>query len=298
MRLKNFAALLILAFVLTVTWNTFAEPNELSYRALENKVQYKNQTIIENITDTDKIHVSTRTGVTSILDSSITQGKEQLLLKVTFKSINLSEYKRELQIMENEKRVFGSELRGKMESDLQNLVQNKWAAVILDNKGKITEHINSPELKEVKLLNLLTIPEQLVIPLPDGDIQIGTQWKEIYAASPVPDEFGQQFTTTIKFTYLGTEEQLGIPCHKFNVSLEFLKEKSPGENEAQITWATHQGSGIMYFAVNGNYLVKSNLASDLSLMILAEDATGKNYVNFVRSIVQQSIEIISTGKTK
>lgn len=298
MKRKNFVAILILAFVLTVTCNTFAEQNELSYRPLENKIQYKNQIIIENITDTDKVHVSTRTAVTSLLESSTTQGKAQILLKVTFKNISLNEYKRELQIMENEKRVFGSELMARMESDLQSLAINKWAAVIIDTKGKITEHINSPELKDVKLLNLLNIPEQLVIPLPDGDIQIGTQWKEIYTASPVPDEFGQQFTTTIKYTYLGTEEQQGIPCHKFNASLEFLKEKAPGDNEAQITWATHQGSGIMYFAINGNYLVKSNVSSDLSLMIVAEDANGRSYANFVRSIVQQNTEIIVPSKSK
>ena len=292
MRQKKYVAILSSLFILALTCGVYAESVELVYRPLENKIRYKSQFVIENITDTDIIHVSTRTGVTSFFDASVTQGKANLLLKVVFKNITLDDFQRELQILDNEKRIVGAESRGKMEADLQNAVLNKFVATIIDVKGKVAERFNSPGLKDVALMNLLATPDQLFIPLPEGQIQIGAQWKEIFTASVAPFNFGPQFTTAVKYTYLGTENQQGITCYKINASLEMIKEGPINGAGEQIAWGSHTGGGTLYFAVDGNYLVKGILDSDLSLMIVAQDSKGKNYVNFVKSVIRQNVELV------
>lgn len=293
MKRNIFAAIAISSF-LTVffTYTALAQETELRYKAVEGKLRYKNQIIINNVSDTEKIHVSTQIALTCQIENEMEEKAGNVLLRSKFLDISLDGYTRELQILDNEKRNVGLRDRATMNDILRAQVKDRWINLTFTPRGLVVDKFHSKGLEEVSLVNLLRASEQFLILLPEEKLEIGSRWEGDYIATISAAEDLQFMTGKAKYAFLGKVNQYGIPCYKVSVVLSLDEERSNRRVGQGSSWMTFAGYGTMYFAIDGNYLVRSNLISDLSFLMRVDSEGAESYVNFIRSKIEQNIDLI------
>ncbi|AZR74408.1 hypothetical protein BBF96_14040 [Anoxybacter fermentans] len=290
MKPKIYLVLIISGLLLySISCGGNAKNTDLRYEPIEKKLKYKNQIFLESVIDTGKIHVTTKMILLSFLENEITKNENNLLLKMTFTDINLGHFKRELQILDKDVQAVDLKDKAEVEAELKDKVIHKWVNLIVDEKGRILEKYYSSDLDKVNFINLTGIAEQFFIHFPKGEVEIGQQWEEDYSSTIPPYDKGQPFAGTIKYTYLGQEERKGILCYKIQAVLFLEEERQVGEN---ITRVSRIGTGTLYFAVDGTYLVESEVSSDLSLLSVVNGNGEEKDRNFIRTRIDQKIEVV------
>lgn len=294
MKRKLFFGLTVAAiFTVSLSHGVSAQNVELQYEAIGQTFQYKNEVSVLNVTDTDKMHVSSSVNATLLLENRIQKVADILELHMDFTNIDVKSYRRELQVLNNEKRSVGPDDLTGMNKELKEQVLSQWVQLEFLENGTILKKNFSPNLEKVTLLNLTRIAEQFLIPFPKGEIQIGFQWEDDYHAPLALATQEDLMGTRVKYTYLGTETLNGISCYKFNASLALQEERSLPKEGGGISWISYTGHGTLYYAVTGGYLVKSNLINDLSFLMIV-DGAGEQFVNFMRTRIDQNIDLVKT----
>ena len=292
---KKIGIIIILTiFIFSSTGPSKAQSVDLKYETVDKNLKYKNMILIENLLNTGEISVNTNMGLTSYLDAEFNGVEDDLLIQLHFSKINLDLYNRELSILDKKARKVNLKGKNEVEKELQQKALNKWINLSINSKGMIKDKYYPPVLDKIKTFDIASTAEQLIIQFPEEEIQIGHQWKEDYKSTIPSFDKNQPIHGAIKYTYLGTKDHNSLLCHKIQVSLFLEEERKLGEGGKQgITRVSRMGSGTLYFAVDGNYLVESKVSSDLTLLSVTEESDGQKYRNFIRTKIDQNIYLLN-----
>ncbi len=280
----------LMLVVVSFSCGVYAQSVDFQFESIGEKLKYKNQMWLENIVDTGVVSVLTNFGLTSWLENEIIKNEDDLLLKMIFTDINLDFYKRQLKIANKEPREFGSRDKEKLENELREGFLHQWINLSVSPRGKILEFTQRVNSNAIDLINLNQTAEQFFINFPEEEIEVGHQWEEKYTSTMPSYDQGQPFVGATKYTYLGEEEHSGILCYKVKATLFVEEERNSGDNGS--IRVSRLGTGTLYFAVAGKYLVESSLSSDLSLLVTELAEGEKSYRTFIRTKLEQKIELV------
>lgn len=296
MRHYSFIVLMVsIVIIAFFTGTVAAQHGVLQYKEIPNTLKYKNQIKISNITETNKVHLATQIVLTCYLENSIDKRDDQLVLWTRFTDFSLDGMKRELQIE-------GNEVRDLSPRDLiftshvyKRHLYDKWIQLTFTEDGTVLARRQAEGLAEAEPINFMRVADQFIISLPPGELQVGQRWETDYTATIAMAEEEQYTVSKAKYTYMGKVSENGINCYKINVTYTLPKEEPFKETEQGTSWATYTAYGTIYLAVDGNYMVKSEIVTDLSFLMMLEatNETG-NFVNFIRSKTEQHIDLVST----
>lgn len=302
MRCKLFAAVAISMVLLTCfTGSMTARTGEMTYTEIPKALKYKNQIQISNVTETNKVHLGTLITLTCYLENTLRHQDGNLMLLTRFTDFSLDGMKRELQIEGNEVRDMGPRDISFMSHIFKRHLYDKWIQLTFTQDGTVLSRRHDEGLEEAEPVNFLRVADQFIIPLPNDEVQIGQRWEADYVATVALTEETQYIISKARYTYMGTVIEKGIPCHKISVNFSLTRDKEGDESvepdrslrKNTTSWTTYTGHGTIYLAAEGNYLVKSEIMTDLSfLMILDADEKG-NFVNFIRSKTEQSMDLVT-----
>jgi hypothetical protein len=295
MRRNVFAVVAIaIVIVASITVTVVAQNEELIYKETSNILKYKNQIKLSNITETNKVHLGTRIALTCYLENTIEKRDDQLILRTRFTDFSLDEMKRELQIVGNEVRDVGPRDLTFMSHVFKRHLYDKWIQLAFTEDGTVLTRRYDEGLEEAEPLNFVRIADQFIIPLPTGELQVGQRWEADYVATVALAEEAQYMIGKARYAYMGRVVEKGIACYKVSVSFALAQDESIKETEGGTSWATYTGHGTMYLAVEGKYIVKSQIVTDLSFLMILEVREEGNFVNFIRSKIEQNIELLTT----
>lgn len=276
---------------LTNIFSVEALETELNYTAIPEGLKYTTDIFFENVVNTNQTRVSTKFNIVSEIENEISRDGANLFLKLTFNSIALNEYKRELKVLNKKLRKAELDDRADIEITLKERVLYKWINLLMTKKGVVLEKYNSSDISKVDFFDMTQVAEQFVIPLPDKQIRVGQQWTTPYSYIFPSALENESFLAEIEYTYLGQEECQGILCYKLR-SLLYLEDTflmNLNDGLTKISWLSF---GTHYLAVDGNYLVESNLTSNLLVLVVIGQGESQEIRNFTQTGVEYKIKLI------
>lgn len=264
---------------------------DLNYAVIPQELLYTTDIFFENVVNTNQTRVSTKFNLTSEIEKVISNDGENLFFKLTYNSIALNEYKRELKVLNKKLRKAELDDRTDIEITLKERVLYKWINLLVTRKGLILEKYSSSDLHKVDFFDMTQVADQFVIPLPESKLKVGQQWVRPYSAI-LPSSLDQEsFLAEIEYTYLGREECQGIPCYKLT-SLLYLDDLFLMTLNDGLTKISCFSFGTHYLAVDGNYLVESNLTSNFLVLVVMGDQTPQEIRNFIQTGVEYNIKLV------
>lgn len=286
----SFLTVLMIIFLISFIVN--AEGVELGYYPLQVKLNYNTQILVENIINAGDTHISSSLLFNCLIENEISTADESLKMKTTFRDISLEDYNRELRVFDKVSHTTGLKDRKDIEIDLRNNVQNKWTYLIFNKKGIVLENYHSSGLDKINFFDMNQVAEQFFILLPDNKMEIGHQWIDTYTIAFPNYDQGQPFIGVVKYTYLGQMEHMGIQCYKIKGALYMEEERKiaePYTGLTQISWIKME---TFYFAVESNFLVESEISSDLTLLMIVNNEGKEEFRNFLENRMDYKIRLI------
>lgn len=293
MKQKSYKLLIILSWVVLVSNYAWATGVFLEYDAVPGKLHYQSQISMESLVHTGQVNVSTKLELTSDLQSQITTYDQQLMFKLTFMDVNLEEYERDVQVMDRDKRSVGSVERNNLEQELERLISYKWINLVLTEKGEVLEKYHSTSFDQLSQIDLTRLAEVFFVRFPEYPLRVGDQWQDSYYSMLPPYDQVKPFSSIIKYTYLGKEDWNDIQCNKIKVLLVHQEEGRLGTEEEGITRINQIITGTLYFAIEGQYLVYSELLNDLTMLVAIGEGETGGYRSFIRTRLDQKIKMVS-----
>lgn len=293
MKRKSYIYFIMLSWLVLVSNCVWATGVVLEYDIVPEKLYYESKINMESMVHTGQVNVSTKLDLTISLQNQITTHEQQMMFKLTFMDVNLDEYERDVQIKDHNKRSVGSAERENLDQELERLIPYKWINLVLTEKGELLEKYHSISLDQFNQIDLTRLAEGFIVRFPETPLRVGDQWQDSYYSMLPPYDQVKPFSSIIKYTYLGKEDWNDIQCNKVKVLLVHQEEGRFGTEEEGITRINQIITGNMYFAIEGQYLVYSELLNDLTMLVAIGDGEIDGYRNLIRTRLGQTIELVS-----
>lgn len=295
MRSKLLVAWAITIVIVAYYSVTIVAQNEgLLYSKLPDTLKYKNQIKLSHITETNKVHLSNQIDVTCYLENTVEKRGNHFTLWTRFTDFSLDGMKRELQIEGNETRNMGPQDLAFVGHVFKRYLYDKWIQLTYTEDGTVLTRRYEEGLEDAEPINFTRIADQFIIPMPAGELQVGQRWEADYIATVALPEENQYMISKARYAYMGRVVEKGISCYKINVNFTLAQDDPIKETELETSWATYTGHGTIYVAVDGSYIVKSEIVTDLSFLMIQQATEEGNYVNFIRSKIEQNLDLLTT----